>query len=445
MAVSSVSKPRREQGLAAVVGTISPGAAVVALALPLLFLHRAWQPTLTVSLGSVHPQAWLSDLAVAAVVMTALVSGIRRGFAPLRAGRLAWIAWIAFALWIAIATAYGAARFGAYPGRTHAVTAGKWLEYALLAPSLPLLLRRRRDLDVVLWSLALWSAAATFVGVLEFFGVDVAAKGTVGHRQASFLGSSDFGALSGAALLAGVVVRRGWLARVLVVAGVIGTIIAGSLAAMLGLATALGALLVLHARTDRRRALAFGAVLATVAAGSLAIRVSDLSAFQRFLGGKEDTANPGKVETYAHHTLLDYVGLKIWLDHPVLGVGWQGSNDPYAFEPTLADARRRFDNVAPQSFPARNRIYGVQNAYIQALADLGIVGFAALVALLAAALALALRARESRAGLLAALWVALVAWLWMAQGFIAGVPLDALVWLTVGLAATAAAWRRADA
>jgi O-antigen ligase len=445
VAVSSVSKPRREQGLAAVVGAISPGAAVVALALPLLFLHRAWQPTLTVSVGSVHPQAWLSDLAVAAVVVAALVSGVRGGFAPLRAGRIAWIAWLVFAVWIALATAYGAARFGAYPARTHAVTAAKWLEYALLAPALPLLLRRRRDLDVVLWSLALWSAAATFVGVLEFFGADVAAKGTIGHRQASFLGSSDFAALSAAALLAGVVVRRGWLARVLVIAGTIGTIVAGSLAAMLGLATALCVVLLLDARVDRRRTLTLGAILVAVAAGSLAIRVADLSAFQRFLGGEEDSAHPGKVETYAHHTLLDYIGLKIWLAHPVLGVGWQGSNDPYAFTPTLAAAHRRFDNVAERSFPAPSRIYGVQNAYLQSLADLGVVGFAALVAVLGAALALAWRARSNRAGAIAVLWIVLVAWLWTAQGFIAGVPLDALVWLTVGLAATAAAWRRAGA
>jgi O-antigen ligase len=444
VAVSSVSKPRREQGLAAVVGSISPSAAVVAGALPLLFLHRAWQPTLTVSLGSVHPQAWLSDLAVVVVVIAALISGIRSGFAPLRAGRIAWIAWAAFAVWIAISIAYGSARFGAYPARTHAVTATKWIEYALLAPSLPLLLRRRRDLDVVLWSLALWSAAATLVGVLEFFGADVAAKGTIGHRQASFLGSSDFAALSAAALIAGAVMRRGWLARLLIVAGTIGTVVAGSLAAMLGLATALGALLLLHVRRDRRRSLALVSVLAAVAAGSLAIRVADLSAFQRFLGGKTDTSHPGKVETYAHHTLLVYIGGRIWLGHPLLGVGWQGSNDPFAFEPYLADAHKRFDNVSPKSFPAPGRIYGVQNAYVQALADLGVVGFAALLAVLGTALALALRARESRAGSIAALWVALVAWLWTAQGFIAGVPLDALVWLTVGLAATAAAWRRAD-
>jgi hypothetical protein len=30
----------------------------------------------------------------------------------------------------------------------------------------------------------------------------------------------------------------------------------------------------------------------------------------------------------------------------------------------------------------------------------------------------------------------LLAWLWAAQGYVAGIPLDALTWLTFGLAAT---------
>jgi O-antigen ligase len=445
VAISLVSRARRGHGLAAAAGTISPGALVLALALPLLFLHRSWQPTVTLSIAGAHPQAMLSDLAIAAVVAAALVCGARQGFAPLRAGRAVWATGGLFLAWAAIATAYGAARFDAYPFGTHAVTLAKWIEYALLAPSVPLLVRRRRDLDVVLWALALWSVAATLVGVMEWFGLDVAAKGTFGKRQASFLGSSDFAALSGAALLAGAVVRRGPLAWTLVATGIVGSIVAGSLAALLGIATALALVLALLLRADRRRALALAAVLAVVAAGSLAIRTADLSAFQRFLGGNPaDTSNPNKVQTYSHRTLLSYIGLRIWRDHPLLGVGWQGSNDPYAFEPYLDDAHRRFPHESPLAFPAPNRIYGVQNAYIQALADLGVVGLAALLALLAATLVTAARAWNTGAGAIATLWTILVAWLWTAQGFIAGIPLDALVWLTVGFAVTAAAWRRAD-
>jgi hypothetical protein len=38
--------------------------------------------------------------------------------------------------------------------------------------------------------------------------------------------------------------------------------------------------------------------------------------------------------------------------------------------------------------------------------------------------------------LYALLAVAVVAWLWAGQGFVAGIPLDALTWLALGLTAT---------
>ena len=428
VAISSVSK-------APAIRTVSPGALVVATALPLLFLHREWQP----AVGSVT----LADVAILAVVLAALAAGAREGFAPLLAGRVVWLTWAFFLFWLAVATAYGAARFGAYPLRKHAVTLAKWDEYALLAPALPLLLRRRRDLDVVLWSLALWSAAATFVGVLEWFGLDVAAKGAFGKRQASFLGSSDFAALSGAALLAGVVVRRGPLAWILVAAGAIGSIVAGSIAALFGLATAAALALLVLVRVDRRRAIVLAATLAVVAAGSAAIRTADLTAFQRFLGGTPETSQPNKVQTYSHRTTLAYIGGRIWLDHPLLGVGWEGSKDAWAYMPYVPDAKRRFPHEAPLAFPAPDRPYGIQLMYLEALADLGPVGLLGVVALFAAVFVAAVRARRNAAGAIAALWILFVAWCWTAQDFVAAIPLDALTWLTVGLAATAAAWRRA--
>jgi O-antigen ligase len=421
---------------APVIRTASPGAVVVGLALPLLFLHRTWQP----AVGSVT----LSDVAVLAVVAAAASSGVRDGFAPLVAGRWVWLACGVLAFWLALATLYGAARFGSYPFRTHLVTLLKWYEYALLAPALPLLVRTRRDLELVLRSLALWSAAATLVGVLEWFGLAVAAKGTFGKRQASFLGSSDFAALSGAALLAGVVVRRGPLAWTLAVAGALGSIIAGSLSALLGLATAFAVVLLVVLRRAPRRAVALAAVLAVVAAGSLAIRTADLSAFHRFLGGHSSSGNAHKVETYAHRTTLAYIGYRIWRGHPLLGVGWQGSKDPWAYMPYVPDAKRKYPHESPLAFPTPTRTYGIQLLYLEALADLGPIGLGAVVALFGATFVVAARARTNAAGAISALWTLFVVWCWTAQDFVAGIPLDALTWLTVGLAATAAAWRRAD-
>ena len=55
------------------------------------------------------------------------------------------------------------------------------------------------------WTLVLWSSLATLAGIAQFFGAKIFLAGTVGRRQASFLASADFAALSVAALLVGIV------------------------------------------------------------------------------------------------------------------------------------------------------------------------------------------------------------------------------------------------
>jgi hypothetical protein len=226
---------------------------------------------------------------------------------------------------------------------------------------------------------------------------------------------------------------------------VLGTIIAGALASVLGVATALVvlALVALVRRELSPRPVAFVAAAAVIVlVGSIAIRGADLDAFARFLGaspGKQQ-AHPSKIQTYAHRTLLVWLGYQIWIDHPALGVGFEGSAEPDTFEPYIPAAHRRFPDESPNSFPSRapNRQYGVQNLWVQALADLGVIGFLLITAVFAAAALLGGRAALAggRVGTIALAWTALLVWLFTAQGFIAGIPLDALTWLAFGLAAT---------
>lgn len=437
------------RGLAAA-ETVSRGSLVVALALPLLFLHAEFQPSVAMSIGSTSVNAYLSDFALLAVVLTATAVLLRDGPASLRPGRPLWLAGGAYFVWLAFETVWGKHVAASYPTATHGVTAAKFLEYALLAPALPLLIRTRRDMLPMLWSLSLWSSAATIVGIAEFFGADVGAKGTVGHRQASFLSSADFAALSGATLLVGVVAlavprltlprRLGLLATA---SGALGMIVAGAVASVLGLGTALAAgaaVLLLRREFDIRRVVGVAAVAAVVLAGAVAIRGTDLQAFAHFLGASKAEAKPAaKVQTYAHRTLLAWIGFEIWKDHPLLGVGWEGSAEPANFERYLPAAHRRFPEESPLAFPSSQHRYGVQNVWIQALADLGVVGLVLWVGLFAGAAWLAARAAValgSVTALLGLLWIALLVWLWTAQGFIAGIPLDALTWLAFGLAAT---------
>src|SRR6476619_5354019 len=403
---------------------VTPGAVALALAVPFLFLHIKYQPGVRVRLGSTHLGIEASDLAVVVVAVVALREGLRAGFAPLRPALPLWIASAALVVWILVRS----------ESLVHLVTAVKFSEYALLAVSAPLILRRRDDWELVAAAIVAWSVAATLFALLQFFGLDIADAWAAGRRQPSFLGHSDFAAL----LLAGR--RIGWLA---IVTGALGLILSGASAGLIGIAA--GTVALLYA-IRRRRPLVLrdfavsGIVVAVVAAGVLVLRGGDFESFLRFLHVKGREAQTANIETYSHHTLLAYIGYRIWRDHPVVGAGWEASTDPDVVDPQLPAAHQRFPDLAPLAFPTRAHEWGVQNAYIQAAADLGLIGIVLWLAPFALALVLALRA-NAPPGAVAAFTILAVMGLWGAQGLVAGIPLDAATWLAFGLAATAVAQR----
>jgi O-antigen ligase len=430
---------------------VSRRAVVVAAAIPILFLHVRYQPGIALHLGTTSVHAYLSDFAVLAVVAAAIAAGHALGWAPLREGRMLWVAGAMFFAWVVVEIAWGRHVSSAgYAWHEHAVTGAKFAEYALLAPAVPLLLRDGRDLVVAAWSMTAWNAVAAATGLAQFFGAAIFfADGRGGVRQAAFIGSSDWAALSAATLmigLLGVALPRLRLGRALTATatagGIVGMIIAGALASVAGLATAI-VLLVLVLLVRREvpvgRLAAVAAAGIVVLAGTLAIRSSDLNAFRRFVDSApaSSQSSAGRAPSYAHRTLLVWLGYEIWKDHRLLGVGWEGTTEPAVFEPYLPAAHRRFPNEVPLAFPSPTRRYGVQNAWVEAAADLGVVGLALWAAVFAAAAWLAARRalRGSATGLYALACTGLLVWLWAAQGFYAGIPLDALTWLVFGVAA----------
>jgi hypothetical protein len=421
-------------------------AAVAAAALPFLFLHAEYQPSLSIPFGEATVDVRLSDLAVAAVVGAAIADGRARGWEVLRAGRWVWIAAAALALWVVAGALYGPLVLDDYPFAENLVTAAKFVEYALLAPAAALLVRTREDLRVFGVMLVAWSALATAVGLLQLAGLDLFGTSDPG-RQRSFLGHHDFAALSGATLLLGLAafVLDDRALRLALAAGAVGLILAAPLAGVLGLALGVGALLVLARRLrpyPTRRALAAVALVALVAVGTLAMRSETLTDFFRFLSSDEDTTH---IESYSQRTLLLYIGGRVFLDHPLIGVGLRGSEEPAAFEPYLEDARKRFPTAAESAFPNSQNKWGVQSLYVQTLADLGVVGGALLVGLLAAAFALARRATTTAPGVIGLVWLLLCVGLWGAQGLVAGVPLAALTWFAVGFLVSGSATAEARA
>jgi O-antigen ligase len=431
------------------------GAVVLALAVPLLFLHERFLPQLEVDVGSSSIDIRLSDVAVLAVVTAAFVSAVRLGLSSLRPTRFLWVSGALLLAWLAFETfrpvSLDDARFD-----DNLVSFLKLTEYALLAVAVPLLVRRTEDLTIVLGTIVLWATAASAVAVFQFFGLDVFGAWNAGWRQPSFLGHHDLAALAAVptslAVTRIVVGRRRMPAAQLfawaLVGGMLGVVLAGSVAAAAGLAVGAVALCLAARRRfspSGRQLLAVAAVVAVVAGGVTAVRGDALEDFVRFLGVRGDEPPQG-VETYSQRAVLAYIGLRIFEDNPVVGVGWQRSSRPEVFQPYLADAHERFPDVVELAFPAPDREWGVQNLYVQLLADAGIIGLLLLLAVGAAGLVLAWRtavhaptAWAAGAGLALLCALLTLAGEWASLGIVAGIPLQAATCLLLGLAAAGAA------
>jgi hypothetical protein len=423
---------------------------VLAAAVPPLFLHVRYQPSASLALGGASVDLRISDLAVLAVVVAAVASGARLGWEPLQAGRVPLAIGLGFLAWVAIATLYGPLVDDRYPFASNAVTAAKFAWYALLAPAAVLLLRRREDVRAFLFGVVGWSVVASTVGFLQLLGlVDEFEGRRPGQRETSWLGVHDFAALSGASMAVAVVAiaygseRRGDLpARTAGIAGGVGLIIAAALNQVAALAVGVASVLGFRrGRVGARRIAALAAIVLAVGGGAVALRAGDLGDFLRLVGIGDEPEKPAtEVETFTHRSVLLYLGVRIALDHPLLGVGWQGSALQDNVEPYLDDARRRFPDAAPEAFPSRAHPWGVQNAFVQAAADLGLVGALFFVGLFAAGLAAAVpvalgrRGSDPRLGAIAALWLVVAAAALAFYGLYAGVPVDALLWLALGLA-----------
>jgi hypothetical protein len=437
----------------------TPGAAVFALLVPLVFLHVRYQPSWTVDVGSASATVALSDLAVLSCALIGLAVGLRLGFAPLR---VAWPLVAVSALFLAVvlaATVYGAAIGDGYRFAKHLVTALKLGEYALLGLAAPLVLRRSEDTAPLLASLTVWSVAATGGAVLQFFGVIDEMRGRrPGQREPSFLGYHDLAALSGATLAVGLGAialgsperRQRTLAAVAGAAGAVGLVLSGALAGFVGIVGAAAAVALLAHRRGTltaRRAGALAAVVALVGAGALALRIGNVIAFVRFVGVQTPRdSDTFAGESYVQRLVLGYIGMRIFLDRPVLGAGWQATSEEETYGPFLPDAHRRYPDAPDLAFPAPEHPWGVQNAYIQAAAELGAVGLAVFLGLFSVGLVVAGRAaaRAPPAAALAAslpiLWLLVTMGVWLGLGLVAGIPLVGLHWLALGLAAAAQNW-----
>ena len=429
----------------ALVGDASAEALVLAAAVPLLFLHATYQPAVSVGVASTSIDATLADAAIACVLVAAALRGRREGWQPLRQARLVLGFAAATLLVGALSLATPSLLGEEYALARHVISVAKFGWYLTLLPATILLVRSVSDAVPLLRAVVAWSGAATGWGLLQFLGVVSEFEGKrPGQREPSFVGIHDFAALSGAALVVGAVgvalddgrpVGRRW-SLVALATGALGIVLSGAMTAVIGLWLAIAAVL-LGARAVRalrpRRALALVAVTLLVTAGTAAMRAETIERFAEFLGIRDRIEETG-VESYAHRTLLAYIGGRIWLGHPLTGVGWQASSEEWAYGPYLDDARKRFPEEPEQAFPSPDHPWGIQTLYLQVAADLGVAGVVALAGLAAAAIAAGVRGlRSSPVPLLGLGWLGIALGVWAGIGLIPGLPVDALTWLAVGL------------
>ena len=433
------------------------GALFLAASVPVLLLHVDYQPQLSLDLGGTEVSVKLSDLAVLALAVAAVAALVSAGVGSLRQGAVVLVPALALLVWIGVGVAVGVASDRSYATGAHLVTAAGFAEYALIAPAVAVLVRSADALRLALWALVGWLAVLDVVGLAQFAGWGDAVAGA---RQPSWIGYHDFAAAGAATLAVGLVaiaVGERWpvgrLREAACVVGALGLALSGSVGGALGLLGA-AALVVVVAAVVRsltvRRLGAITAITLATVAGVVSLRGGDLAQFARFVGVLDPQETTSQdVQTYSHRTLLGYFGVRVFADHPVAGAGWQATQEFATLEPYLADARDRFPDVAAQAFPSAAQPYGVQNAFVQALADLGAIGLALFLATLAipilvGARAALLRAAEPGPALVGAAVVLACAGGWTAQGLVAGLPLDALTWFGIGLVATAVSYPLAD-
>jgi hypothetical protein len=393
-----------------------PAVASLLVAIALTLIRARDQPGVDLSFGATTVTVVPGDVALAVLLVFSVAAVARDGVA--RALRPALISGAAFAA-LVIAT-------GAANGRTTFVSSAKLAELAVLALGAALLIRSDDRLEAVVDAILVFTVVADVIGVVKFVTGG-------GGRQSAFLGEHDFAALATLPLIYGLVLvfqrRRPARAAVSIIAGSIGCTLGAALASLLGLYLGALVLLVIVAigRALSAKPVAVLAVtLALVTAGTLTLRSGELGFLQSWFGKKE--SHPGQYAgSWSQRLIYTYIEGRIFLDHPVLGVGWYPDLPPKEFERYLPAARRRFSDQPPRYFPPTTHEMPPQQTFDEVAAELGFVGLAVFLTLLVSV------GRIARRAALPAAWFAATLGAIAGEALFGGTPLTATFWLVIGL------------
>jgi O-Antigen ligase len=245
------------------------------------------------------------------------------------------------------------------------------------APVLHFVLRDRWDMYIFHKGLIIFSMTSVAVGQwLVGAGLEGGEAKAFGDRSGGLLGTSSFGLVSGLLVLYAFIRRdekpRSLEWAIALVLGLLGLSLDKSAISIFAVA---GAFTVYIAAMRSHRGGASGlvrvAVVGTILAAAavlavLTFRPNDMSKLADLSGG-----------SFAVRLMLGYAGVLIFLDNPLIGVGWQASSaEGVIASPVLmATLGETFSQLTTTIFSVIGRI-SVHNMYVQFLAELGIIGFA---------------------------------------------------------------------
>jgi O-antigen ligase len=244
------------------------------------------------------------------------------------------------------------------------------------APVLHLTLSDSRDvylfqMGLIVLAVASLALGATLVlaGTGSLVGIRHGGVESVQGRFGGALGIMSFGLVSGLLVLYAFIKRdqkahsKEW--KICLALGLVGLFLAKTASAILAAAAAVTVYLACM-RSGRRGGLLRLAAIgtATGVAAALAIwifRPHDVSGLVDSTGG-----------SFAHRLMISYTGLEIFLDNPLIGVGWQASaENSVIIAPSVSAA-------AMEAFPGLPTHYfrpsTLHSMYIQFLAELGVIG-----------------------------------------------------------------------
>jgi O-antigen ligase len=203
-------------------------------------------------------------------------------------------------------------------------------------------------------------------------------------RAGALLGSNTLGLVSGLMCLLGMIqycerpfrgsIGASWFP---LVGGILGLILSKSFSSTLATAVVVGIYWLSHSKLDLLVLARWGlTIFLGLAVLFVFLRFFRPSDFQGFFNMTEGS--------YVHRSIMMLAGIRIFLEHPLFGVGWRGSSfSEVLMGPELNQWLRNIFPLAPAHYFPDMRPTSVHSFYLQILADFGLVGLLVFLATVA--------------------------------------------------------------